>query len=493
MPGRIWQAEVVPDQAGFRKGCGMSQRSQLNTLDDIRAYFTDPAAPPTYTFLARAAFLGMASTMSNLHLVTPQPFTDVSGAHCFTPSDTSDFVFPQHAHDAVSVGVAMTKYVLSHPEFADYVRRHGPGLAVFFVADDECTVLARQLGLTPTWPDSAVQHLVDSKIESVQLCDRLGIPAIPHIIDSFDGFHELRLAARLAGFGDQLVAQLPYGDGGDTTFFVSNAEDWHQSSLQGRVIKVMPRLAVQEWAVQGVVTRHGTIVDEPTANHVGIAELTTLQGGFCGSTVTTNHPDSASRRLLRRWTRQIGDAIGELGYRGTFGVDFLERRDTGELFAGEINPRLTGATPLANVVGQCSIGLPLTLFHLLEYSDVPYELDVEQVNDDLVVTGDWSLTVVRQTDPTPGRFGGELRQGVWQRSEQGTPTLVATGGNLSDLADRQVYCLPTRTAGYPSVIDDYLATLIMPGVAITDGRLSDDSRYWVDFVRAQYPVISESR
>lgn len=471
----------------------MPRQTRLETLDDIRDYFTDPSSPATYTFLARAAFLGMASTMANLHLVTPQPFTDVSGAHCFTPSDTTDFVLPQDAHDAVSVGIAMTKYVLRHPEFADYVREHGPGLAVFFVADDECTILARQLGLNPTWPDSGLQHLVDSKIESAQLCDRLGIPSIPHIIDSFAGFRELMLAAKLAGFGDDLVVQLPYGDGGDTTFFVSDEQDWNQYALENTVVKVMPRFAVEEWAVQGVVTSHGTIVDEPTANHVGIAELTTLQGGFCGSMVTANHPNSDSRRLLRLWAQQIGDAMGNLGYRGTFGVDFLERRDTGELFAGEINPRLTGATPLANVVGQCSIGLPLTLFHLLEYSDVPYLLDVEQVNRDLRVTGDWSLIVVRQIDPTPGVFVSEVAQGIWQRSAHGEPTRVAPGGNLSDLTDKQVYCLPTRTAGYPSVIDDYLATLIMPGVAIEHGQLTAEARYWVDFVRSQYEVVSESR
>ena len=69
---------------------------------------------------------------------------------------------------------------------------------------------------------------------------------------------------------------------------------------------------------------------------------------------------------------QLGDRLAEEGYKGFFEVDYLVDVDTGELYLGELNPRISGVSPITNVTAAAYADMPLFLFHLLEYLDVDY-------------------------------------------------------------------------------------------------------------------------
>ena len=47
---------------------------------------------------------------------------------------------------------------------------------------------------------------------------------------------------------------------------------------------------------------------------------------------------------------KLGDTLYAHGYRGVFCVDFLVETGTGEVYLGEINPRISGASPLTNLL-----------------------------------------------------------------------------------------------------------------------------------------------
>ena len=61
------------------------------------------------------------------------------------------------------------------------------------------------------------------------------------------------------------------------------------------------------------------------------------------------------------------------GYRGFFEVDVLVDLDTDEVYLGELNPRISGASSMTNVTAGAYADMPLFLFHLLEYMDVDYD------------------------------------------------------------------------------------------------------------------------
>ena len=78
--------------------------------------------------------------------------------------------------------------------------------------------------------------------------------------------------------------------------------------------------------------------------------------------------------------RKLGDVLGGEGYLGYFEVDLLHDLDSDELYLGEVNLRLSGASPMTNLTTEAYADIPLFLFHLLEFMDVDYELDVDEIN-----------------------------------------------------------------------------------------------------------------
>ena len=79
--------------------------------------------------------------------------------------------------------------------------------------------------------------------------------------------------------------------------------------------------------------------------------------------------------------RRLGGRLGQEGYKGFFEVDVLIDLDTDEVYLGELNPRISGVSSMTNVTAGAYADIPLFLFHLLEYMDVDYIIDVEEINE----------------------------------------------------------------------------------------------------------------
>jgi biotin carboxylase len=83
--------------------------------------------------------------------------------------------------------------------------------------------------------------------------------------------------------------------------------------------------------------------------------------------------------------RKLGNRLYDEGYRGVFCMDYLIDLDDDMVYLGEINPRISGASPLTNLITSRYGGAPLFLFHLLEFMDVDWECDLKQTTDEVEV------------------------------------------------------------------------------------------------------------
>ena len=115
----------------------------------------------------------------------------------------------------------------------------------------------------------------------------------------------------------------------------------------------------------------------------------------------------------------MGERLRREGYRGYFELDFLADVDSGEMYLGELNPRVTGASSITNVTAVAYGDMPLFLFHLLEFMDVDYEIDVDELNERWAHPGnidDWT-PVHPQADRRPRgadhRGAGAPASGGW--------------------------------------------------------------------------------
>ena len=249
--------------------------------------------------------------------------------------------------------------------------------------------------------------------------------------------------------GDDLVVQTPYGDSGKTTFFIRGERDWDRNAadMADQELKVMKRINIRATAVEAALTRHGTVVGPLMNDLIGHPELTPHKGGWCGNDI---FPDALSPEHLDRARRsRASSATGwrDEGYRGFLEVDYLVDVDTGELYLGELNPRISGVTSMTNVTAGAYADIPLFLFHLLEYLDLDYEVDVDEINERWAQASSvdvWSQLVLKDTrgdvQELTARAAGPASGGSTTRRDR----LLALGQRLAQPARRVRGVLPAR-------------------------------------------------
>ena len=155
---------------------------------------------------------------------------------------------------------------------------------------------------------------------------------------------------------------------------------------------------------------------------VGFEELTPYKGGWCGNEIFADPFGRAIRDKTRRMTYAIGERLKEEGYRGYFELDFLIDEDTDQVYLGELNPRITGASSITNHAVFALADMPLFMFHLLEWMDVDYELSVRQINQRWARPENidtWSQLVIKHTADTVGIVTEAPPTGIWRMDDAG--------------------------------------------------------------------------
>ena len=242
--------------------------------------------------------------------------------------------------------------------------------------------------------------------------------------------------------------QTPYGDSGKTTFFVRGERDWNADAgeMVDQELKVMRRIEPEAVAVEACITRHGTVVGPLMTDLTGHPELTPYRGGWCGNDIFPGALSPANRERALDFTRRLGDRLAQEGYRGQLEVDYLVDARTDELYLGELNPRLSGISSMTNVSASAYADMPLFLFHLAEYLDVDYELDVEDLrrrwgSDHL--TDVWGQIILKEPDDGIELLTDAPRTGIWRMDDAGHDDLQPAGGRLARPRRRVRGLLPT--------------------------------------------------
>src|SRR3954451_18794419 len=462
----------------------MAKVATLRGISEIRAFFrTNPT--PVY-FVSPTAFnlLGIDRWLRNFFYVNY--FDSFDGDH--------PRVFVPHERPFREFGSMedVCNYLLEHKEVLDGIQaRGGAGKAVFVMFDEDTEAAAAAAGLEIAHPSAELRHRLDSKIVTTQLGNEAGVPSAPNTLGRAADYDELTALASSAGLGDDLVVQTPYGDSGKTTFFLRSRADWdrYADDMAGQELKVMKRLNCRAAAVEAVLTRHGTIVGPLMTDLTGHPELTPHKGGWCGNDMFPEALSAEHRERARVLTQQLGDRLAVEGYRGFVEIDYLADVDTGELYLGEINPRISGVTSMTNVTAAAYADVPLFLFHLLEYLDVDYEIDVEDINRRWAEASSvdvWSQIILKDTRDDVERLTRAPRTGVWRLD--GGLRFARSGHDWHSLQDEsEAFFLRVLAPGdytYPGA--DLGVLVARSRMQTEDNELTERARDWIAAVHAEF-------
>src|SRR5208283_560015 len=145
-------------------------------------------------------------------------------------------------------------------------------------------------------------------------------------------------------------------------------------------------------------------------------------GGWCGNDLFPEALSEEHRAKAIELVQRLGGRLRQEGYIGFFEVDILIDLDTGEVYLGELNPRLSGVSSITNVTAGAYADIPLFLFHLLEYMDVDYVIDVEEINERWhhLAGGDaWAQLIMKEPNDSVERILSAPRTGTYRLDADG--------------------------------------------------------------------------
>jgi hypothetical protein len=468
-------------------------RRRLKNISEVRHFFRTNDVPILFFGATPFNLLGLDRWVRNFSYITYYDAWDGAHPRVFTPA--------HKPYQEFESGEEINNWLLTNAEVRAHIdaatpRGVRPKVALVFF-NSETEEICKELGYDLILPAASLRQHLDSKIVTTRLGNEAGAPSVPNVLTRVDDWAGLQAVAQKTRLGDELVVQTPYGDSGKTTFFISSEADWrkHSADIVGEEIKVMRRINNRPVAVEAVLTRCGTVVGPFMSELIGYKRLTPARGGWCGNEMFPEVLTGESRRTATQLVRRLGDRLAKEGYRGFFEVDVLVDTDTNDVYLGELNPRISGASSITNVTAGAYADVPLFLFHILEYMNVDFDLDVDEINErweELASADVWSQMVMKETDDIVQRLTATPRTGQYSLDASGGLVFRRPALDWHQLQnEREAFFLRIYGPG------DYRWKGADLGVLVTKGRLQVDNgqgksslairaRHLIDSIRSEY-------
>ena len=465
----------------------MARSPKLRGLSDILTYFRRNETPIFFVSPTAFNLLGVEKFINRFFLINY--FDSFDGMHprVFVPEEKSHAEFDSMED--------VCNYMLMHKEVIDRIKKAGKGPAklLFVMLDEKTEEICDELGVDIALPSVALRNKLDSKIELTRLANEAGIDSAPNVLGKADSFEELMKVATEGKLGKDLVVQTPYGDSGRTTFFIKSEADWDKNAddMKGEQLKIMKRINHMPGTLEVCVTRHGTLSGPIQTDITGFEEITPYKGGWCGNDVWPKIFNAKTRRELRNMASNLGDRLYKEGYKGVFCMDFLLDTDDGTPYLGEVNPRISGASPLTNLITAHYGGVPLFLFHMLEYLDIDYQIDLRKVQNRWNEYDFWSQLVLKQTEDKVRQLTHAPQTGVWHMDKYGGIAFERSDLDWTNVIDNdEAFYLRVYREG------DYTYKGADLGIIVTRGRMQTEQRelrerakQWTAAINAEFHGI----
>jgi hypothetical protein len=342
-------------------------------MNDLKNKMRQNTIPIYFVDCCLFVALGMEKYVGGLHFIC--------AADTFNGLHPNIFVPKSFTYNYSSTSEDTVNALLRNEEVIDYIQKNGKGKLLTWMLDETTESLAKELGLEICLPPVAVRNRWDHKANTNRLAELAGVPCVPYVLSSVEDYaHLRRLAAHL---GPDWVVQMPYGFGGETTFFISDESDFEKYQhfiTNGEEMKIMKRIDCISTGLEGCVTRYGIVTSPLLLELTGIRELNLYLGGWSGNELFFNAFPESTLLSAQNYTIKMGEQLRRVGYNGYFELDFLIDKATQMLYLGEMNLRFCGFTQMLANTPMIQQDAPLFLLHLAEWLDISYNLDIESLN-----------------------------------------------------------------------------------------------------------------
>ena len=306
-----------------------------------------------------------------------------------------------------------------------------------------------------------VRSYFEDKLRLALHADEMGVPLPPQAQVEF--FCNLDYDKLSYQYPEGFVMQVPISQQGVGTYFVFSKDEFDKTlsdekNIRGDFfertrVKITPFLNGPSLNSTAVVL-HGAVALSPVdIQIVGDSRFVSLRGQYIGSDFS--YPiDKNLQKEVHSIMKKVGRWLGQHGYRGNFGIDFLTTMNFDgsirQIFVSEINARLVGESQyMADFMAMQDI-VPLIWFHIAEYLNweaSPNE--IEAYNNTVRPVRGAALILYTRKKGIFSASGG-LKSGVYELPPPGKETenlkRIRDGWTLSDTKNDNEFVL---TNGVP--------------------------------------------
>jgi hypothetical protein len=395
--------------------------------------------------------------------------------------------------------------LLEHPLTRQYLNKlPGAKHLLLYQNYPELEKLAEQESWSLLANPSSLRTRLSGRHFFQDMLDSLGLPRVPGSIYPLRVIHERSYDYWSRRLGPSLVIQLAEitQGGGRGTFFIRSESDFlrlreclKENTWRGVKLNYVSIHSLVEGIPVSValcITKYGILISRLQRQLIDLPWCNRLyeKGVFCGHAWDETPWPTSVIADTRKQALSIGQHLSGLGYKGILGIDFVLHRGQERVYPLEINPRFTGAFPMLSLLHMEKEVIPLDAFHILEFLDVTYRIDVEELNSRYSepVTGSHILVFLhpnpsgtRMQAPEPGLYEVDPRTNE--------PWFIRWAGDYKDIRNERQFIIldgPPDMANHHSAIDDpfYRLCRLLFSFPVVDhaGIFSDLARNAVDWV-----------
>lgn len=286
--------------------------------------------------------------------------------------------------------------LLSSQEVQDYIEKNSekekPVILIY-----KSSYKLERLAKNKNWilaiaPKKFGKKLLENKVKFRRILEKIKVPIPPGRIVSLSFLRYKKLIELEKEFGLPFVIQHPEKGGGKGTFFIKGEKSFLRTKQflrreKPKEIIISKFISGPSPSITGCVTRYGILSTRPQyqiCDELLLNSRPNRGGLFCG------HDFSLAKNFSKKVLFQAKEAIDKvgsyfkrIGYKGIFGLDFILDEREENLYVVECNPRLLATFPVLTMVQVGNGEPPIIAFHLLEYLNVPYDIDVRKINSQM--------------------------------------------------------------------------------------------------------------
>ncbi|HSW79865.1 MAG TPA: ATP-grasp domain-containing protein [Candidatus Saccharimonadales bacterium] len=241
----------------------------------------------------------------------------------------------------------------------------------------------------------------------------------------------------------KIVIQDENLSGGKGTFIVDSFEEYIKAVSDLNSLSSHTRVVVssavknsRERSIQCCIGSDGIYIgplQRQIVRNPLLANMNTVKGDkFCGASIDSSDQSGKTFDDALQVAEIIGTELKGMGYRGIFGVDFL-LDENDELFVLEINPRLTGVTPLLTSLFRKDEGIPFYLLHLLDLGGYEYSV----IDESATFDKSGALLILHSLKDVAANFVKIPKTGTYSFDPKGKLTFVSNNVNLEAITQNQ--------------------------------------------------------